>query len=258
MSSQANTERKNIMHYFPITAPFMLLLLFLFLFILGLIEVGILSYAYEKVGIKRRYLFLVLLLSLLGSYVNIPVYQLPPEEMHSAGVVVFYGIPYVVPMVKEWPGTIIAINVGGAVVPAVLSLYLMLKNRLYVRSLLGVAIVAAVVHQMAHVVPGVGIAVSTWVPVAVTTVSALALSREIAPALAYITGTMGTLIGADLMNLGKLQGLGAPVASIGGAGTFDGIFTTGIVAVLLASLFTKKRRQAESPGNVSSSSVQEP
>jgi uncharacterized membrane protein len=244
------------MHYFPITGAFMLLFFLLFLFVLGLIEVGILGYAYERIGINRRYLFSVLLLSLLGSYVNIPLYQLPPEEMHSAGVVVFYGMPYVVPMVTEWPGTIIAINVGGALVPTVLSLYLILKNRLYVKSLLGVAIVAAVVHQMAHIVPGVGIAVSTWVPVAVTTVTALVLSREIAPALAYITGTMGTLIGADLINLGKLQGLGAPIASIGGAGTFDGIFTTGIVAVLLASLFTKKR-QAASPGNVSSSSGEE-
>jgi hypothetical protein len=40
-----------------------------------------------------------------------------------------------------------------------------------------------------------------------------------------------------LLNLGKVQGLGAPVASIGGAGTFDGIFLTGILGVLLASIF---------------------
>ena len=47
---------------------------------------------------------------------------------------------------------------------------------------------------------------------------------------------MGTLIGADLLNLDKISGLGAPVASIGGAGTFDGIFLIGIMAVLLAGL----------------------
>jgi hypothetical protein len=34
-----------------------------------------------------------------------------------------------------------------------------------------------------------------------------------------------------------VQGLGAPIASIGGAGTFDGIFLTGILAVLIASIF---------------------
>jgi uncharacterized membrane protein len=61
-----------------------------------------------------------------------------------------------------------------------------------------------------------------------------------APPLAYIAGGLGTLIGADLTNLDKVRGLGAPVASIGGAGTFDGIFLTGILAVLLASLYTPR------------------
>jgi uncharacterized membrane protein len=64
--------------------------------------------------------------------------------------------------------------------------------------------------------------------------TALLLSRQSAPALAYVSGSLGTLIGADLLNLGRVQGLGAPVVSIGGAGTFDGIFLTGILAVLLA------------------------
>jgi uncharacterized membrane protein len=43
-------------------------------------------------------------------------------------------------------------------------------------------------------------------------------------------------LGADLANLGKVRKLGAPVASIGGAGTFDGIFIAGVTAVLLAAL----------------------
>jgi uncharacterized membrane protein len=58
--------------------------------------------------------------------------------------------------------------------------------------------------------------------------------HELRPLVAYVSGVIGTLIGADLANLGRIKGLGAPVASIGGAGTFDGIFLTGIVAVLLA------------------------
>ncbi|MBV8766819.1 MAG: DUF1614 domain-containing protein, partial [Hyphomicrobiales bacterium] len=40
----------------------------------------------------------------------------------------------------------------------------------------------------------------------------------------------------DLLNLSNIEGLGAPVASIGGAGTFDGIFLAGIIAMLIASL----------------------
>jgi uncharacterized membrane protein len=66
----------------------------------------------------------------------------------------------------------------------------------------------------------------------------LLLSRRHAAPLAYISGSLGTLIGADLLNLGRVEGLGAPVASIGGAGTFDGIFLTGILAVLIASIFS--------------------
>jgi len=74
-----------------------------------------------------------------------------------------------------------------------------------------------------------------------TAVVALLLSRTRAAPLAYIAGSLGTLIGADLLNLDKLTDLNAPVASIGGAGTFDGIFLTGIVAVLIASIRGHRR-----------------
>ena len=229
------------MHYFPLTLPFLLILFFLFLFLIILIEVGILGYAYEKIGVDRRYVFFLLFFSLMGSYVNIPVAQLPAQEIHSARVVSYYGMQYVIPTVVDWPGTVIAVNVGGALVPVILSISLIKKKRLYLRSLLAVAIVAAVVHHLATPVPGVGIVVPAFVPPLLTAGVVLLISREHAPPLAYIAGSLGTLIGADLLNLGKIQGLGAPVASIGGAGTFDGIFLTGIVAVLLASLMTTKK-----------------
>jgi uncharacterized membrane protein len=108
------------------------------------------------------------------------------------------------------------------------------KQHLYGPCLVGVLIVTAVVHWLAEPVQGVGIAVPMFIPPLVATGTAMALRRRSAPPLAYIAGSLGTLIGADLLNLGKIQGLGAPVASIGGAGTFDGIFLTGILAVILA------------------------
>jgi uncharacterized membrane protein len=74
------------------------------------------------------------------------------------------------------------------------------------------------------------------------------LSRDSAAVLAYVSGSLGTLIGADLLNLDKVPGLGAPVASIGGAGTFDAIFLTGILAVLIASL-PGRRRTGRPVGN---------
>jgi len=229
-----------MLHYFPLTLPFLLILFFLFIFLVILIEVGILGYAYQTIGVNRRYIFLLLLMCFWGSYINIPIYRLPPEIIRSAGQVTFFGIPYVIPSVTQWPGTVIAVNVGGAVIPTILCIYLIFKNQLFSTALVGVAVVSVIVHWLAYPVPGVGIVEPVLVPLVAATIVAMLLSMRYAPALAYISGTLGTLIGADLLNLTKIQGLGAPIASIGGAGTFDGIFTTGILAVLLAGMMTRR------------------
>ncbi len=229
------------MHYFPIALPFLLLFALLFVFLIIFLEIGVLRYAYERMGVGRRHMFALLVLSFLGSYVNIPLFQLPAHKVASGELVTFFGMLYVVPVAKNWPGTIIAVNLGGAIIPTFLSIYLMVKNRLYRHGLLGVAIVTFFVHLMAYPVKGVGIAIPVFIPPLIATVIALLLSRQYAPPLAYMTGSLGTLLGADILNLGKIQALGAPVASIGGAGTFDGIFMTGILSVLMASLMTRKR-----------------
>jgi uncharacterized membrane protein len=95
-------------------------------------------------------------------------------------------------------------------------------------------IVTAVVYPMAAVVPGVGIAVPIFRPPIVAAGVALLLAFRRAPPVAYVAGCLGTLLGADLMNLGEVAGLGTSLVSLGGAGTFDGISLTGIIAGLLA------------------------
>jgi uncharacterized membrane protein len=222
------------MHYFPISGLFLFIAFILIVLLVALIELRILRYAYERIGISRQHVYLLLFLTLAGSYINLPVYRLPPERVVSDKVVSVYGMNYVVPEVHDWPGTIIAVNLGGAVIPTLLSIYLLVRNRLYLRGLIGVAVVTIIVHLLARPVEGVGITVPTLVPPLAAAGIALLLSWQSAPPLAYISGSLGTLLGADLLNLGRVQGLGAPVASIGGAGTFDGIFVTGILAVLLA------------------------
>ncbi len=221
-------------HFFPLALPFILLFFAVGVVVLALIELSAIEYAYARIGIDHRYVFSLLLLSLLGSYVNIPVAELPAESIVSGQVISFYGMRYVIPVVREWPRTVIAINLGGAIVPTLLSVYLIAKNALYLKSLAAVLIVMVIVHWVARPVPGLGIAVPTFVPPLVAASVAVLLSRASAPSLAYVSGSLGTLIGADLLNLAKIRGLGAPIASIGGAGTFDGIFLTGILAVLLA------------------------
>jgi uncharacterized membrane protein len=156
--------------------------------------------------------------------------------MISGREITYFGMHYIVPTVVDWPGTVIAVNVGGGLIPALMSLYLLVKNRLWVLGLAATACVGVVCHALADPVPGLGIALPILVPILTTAVIALLLSYRQAAPLAYISGSLGTLIGADLLNLDKVQGLGAPIASIGGAGTFDGIFLIGILAVLIASI----------------------
>lgn len=229
------------MQYIPLAAPFFIALFLIYVFVVVLIEFRILQYTFEKVGVDRRYMFFLLLFSFLGSYVNIPIVQLPPERLYTDRIMEFFGMQYMIPAVTERAGTVIAINLGGAVIPVILSIYLIVKNRIFLGSVLAVGIVTVVVHLVAYPVPGVGIAAPMFIPPLVAAVVALIISRQHAAPLAYIAGSLGTLIGADLLNLSRIQGLGAPVASIGGAGKFDGIFMTGLIAVLLASLGSRKR-----------------
>jgi uncharacterized membrane protein len=228
-------------HYLPLTPGFFTILLGIFAIIFLLIELQVLRYAYLSLGVSPRAALFLLFGSLIGSYFNIPIAHLPPERMMSDQVIDFFGMQYTVPVV-DWSYPIIAVNVGGAVIPTFMSIYLLAKNEIWARGLIATAIVALIIHWLANPVPGVGIAVPVFMPAVITAVVAIMLSRRYAAPLAYVAGSLGTLIGADITNLDKVRGLGAPVASIGGAGTFDGIFLTGILAVLLASFFPWSRR----------------
>jgi uncharacterized membrane protein len=224
------------LHYLPLSPTFFSLLAGIFLLLLVLIQLGILRYAYLRLGISSGGALLLLLGSLVGSFFNIPVVELPQQEVMSGRVVDFYGMEYVIPEVVRSPSTIIAVNVGGALIPIAVSLYLLIRHGLWVRGAIATAVVAAVCYWLSQPIPGLGIAEPVFVPALTCGIVALVLARDYAAPLAYISGSLGTLIGADLLNLGAVRALDAPVASIGGAGTFDGIFLIGIVSVLIASI----------------------
>jgi uncharacterized membrane protein len=232
-------------HYLPLTPGFFSILIGLFLILFFLLILGALRRAYLNLGVSSSTAMLLLLASLIGSYFNIPIAELSQERVLSNQVIDYFGMEYTVPVVEHWPGTVIAVNVGGAVIPTLMSLYLLIARQLWVKGLIAIAIVAVMLHWLANPVPGVGIAVPVFLPALITAIVAWILSRENAAPLAYVAGSLGTLIGADLTNLDKVRGLGAPVASIGGAGTFDGIFLTGILAVLLAGLYHPRPRTAQ-------------
>jgi uncharacterized membrane protein len=226
------------LQYLPLGLPHFSLLAIIYFVVVAWIVVRAFRLATMRIGLGSNTALLLLAASLGGSYLNIPVARLPGEQIVSGQLVLFFGMEYVVPTVTNWPGTIVAVNVGGAVIPVLLSLYLLARYRLWLLGAVAIAIVAAVCHALARPVPGLGIALPVFVPPLSAAAVSLVLSRRHAPALAYIGGALGCLIGADLLNLGQVRGLGAPVASIGGAGTFDGIFLTGALAVLLAGIFS--------------------
>ncbi len=230
-------------HYLPLSPLFFSFLVGIFLIVLIMLMLSAWRQAFVSLGVSPSTAMLLLFGSLIGSYFNIPVAELPQEKVVSDQVIDFFGMEYTVPVV-HWAGTVIAVNVGGAVIPTVMSLYLLFKRDLWIKGAIATAAVALILHWLATPVPGVGIAVPVFLPAIATAIVALVLSRDNAAPLAYIGGSLGTLIGADLTNLDKVRGLGAPVASIGGAGTFDGIFLTGILAVLLASLYHPRRAAA--------------
>ncbi len=221
------------MHFLPLALPLMLALLLILVVLAAFVEIGVLSYAYEKIGISPRAATAFLLLTLVGSAINIPLGEIHGRTNVRGREISVFGMRYVVPDVA-WRHTILAVNLGGAVLPTLLSVYLLWKTGLWVRGAIAIAIVATFVHALARPVEGIGITVPALAPPLLAATTALFLTPRAAPAVAYAAGSLGTLIGADLMNLGLIGTLGAPIASIGGAGRFDGIFLTGILAVLLA------------------------
>jgi uncharacterized membrane protein len=213
-----------------------LIILFIFIFL------GLIGAAFGRIGFSAQAIIILLLAVLIGSFINIPLFTLEASEpiMTDAYVTVF-GMTYRVPAAAEGSRkTVVAINVGGALIPSVVSLYLLWRfPDVITFAIVGVALVAAISHLISKPVKGVGIvspALVSPLVAAVYTIVVLTLFSGVdnAFALAYVCGVLGTLIGADLTNLRAIKQVGAPIASIGGAGTFDGVFLSGIIAVLLA------------------------
>ena len=193
----------------------------------------------------------LLLLSLFGSFVNIPITELRSRTpIFTYSEIRFFGVTWYVPrFALGVRRTLVAVNVGGALVPLLISTYILAwaipqgnpyPLSAYGKILFVLAAVSFVVHRTSRLIEGLGIATPAFVPPSVTALATILVYWVGVPSnptqIAYVGGTLGTLVGADLLNIRHLPKLGAPVVSIGGAGTFDGIYTTGLVSVLLVLL----------------------
>jgi uncharacterized membrane protein len=232
--------------YIPFSLTFLLLLILVLIFGLTFLFIGGIISAFMKIGFSIGDAFLILLLSLVGSSINIPLTTLRSDTpVVQETYIRVFGVAYRVPFRRVTRNeTTIAINVGGAVIPILISAYLLIKfpSTLMLAGA-GILIVAIITHSVARPIRGIGIATPALIPPLAAALAAIVLTSIIhvpyCPVdqcrfvTAYAGGVLGTLLGADILNLGKIKNLGAPIASIGGAGTFDGIFLSGFIALLL-------------------------
>ncbi|MCK5506035.1 MAG: DUF1614 domain-containing protein, partial [Thermodesulfovibrionia bacterium] len=190
--------------------------------------------AFSKLGLSPFGGIAFYFFCLTGSLVNIPVSRSEMEQYEKADDITdffsrFFGIR--MPVVHE---RIIALNLGGAILPGLLCIYLLTKVSLS-SAITATAVTTIFSYFLSKPVKGVGIVIPAFIPPIIAAVAALFFAeRESAPAVAYISGVLGTLIGADLLRLHQIKKYGLSFLSIGGAGVFDGIFIVGIIAVLLA------------------------
>jgi uncharacterized membrane protein len=195
--------------------------------------------AFNRIGFSSSQFILIMVGTFIGSTINIPVRRVksvePLVETHVARA---FGMSFRIPSVRyKEVSTLVAVNVGGAIVPILVSAYILWKHVGAIPyALAGIAITAFLVHLMARKVRGVGIVTPALLPPIAAALVSYILAPGFPAVVAYVSGSIGALVGADLTNLRGITKLGAPMASIGGAGTFDGVFLTGIVAVLLIPL----------------------
>ncbi len=178
----------------------------------------------------------------LGGLVNVPLWRIVREQPVWSHPLAIFALDRTLP---RWTirrrETIIAVNVGGCLVPLGITAYQLVWLNQYgphvmEQVAIAVAINTLVCFFVATPVQGVGIVMPGFVAPGTAALSALYLVPDAAPPVAFVAGVLGPLIGADFFHIHELirSPRSVGVASIGGAGTFDGIVLSGILAALLA------------------------
>lgn len=216
--------------------PFrMLLFIFIASLLAAAVQLGALQIAFDKLGLAPESAIWILMTSVLGSTVNLPIGTIQAEA--SAERKDCRGIPkYLLRFFPEFPErTLVTVNVGGCVVPLSFALYLFLHASLQPGVVItAIGLVTLIAYSTSALLPGVGVVM----PMLAAPLGAAFVGTSLDPAhpaaLAYISGTLGVLLGADVLRLKEIGSSGETAVSIGGAGTFDGIFLTGVLAALIA------------------------
>lgn len=224
--------------FFPIALPLFILLILLVPVALILIMLNIGFAVFEVLGFTPGITALIFLGIIIGSVINIPIHEFTTRREIEGPALFESGVPYRI----RWreSKTVLAINVGGGIIPLVLSIYFLTSIPLEA-FLVTTSIVSLIAYFTSRPVTGWGVTLPMLIPPLATIAIAYAVlhlqgSLSHLARLAFASGVFGVIIGADLLNLPKMRKSGAPWMSIGGAGTFDGILLTAIFATMAAAL----------------------
>jgi uncharacterized membrane protein len=218
----------------PLAAFFGLLIL------LPLFLADIMLTALSRLGLSPEASMWAALGIFLGGMINIPVKRISRTEVLESHAFGMFGFERMFPgRVRRTPYTVIAVNFGGCVVPVGIAAYELVRISRYgaadfALTLAAIGINVAACYYMARPIPRVGIAMPALLPGLLAALCGIVFHQELAPMIAFCAGVLGPLIGADLMHLKDIRSISTGVASIGGAGTFDGIVISGLLATLLA------------------------
>ncbi|MCD6348168.1 MAG: DUF1614 domain-containing protein [Candidatus Korarchaeota archaeon] len=219
--------------YYPLAMLFIMLLCLFLLPLMFLLFIGLIGKAFTKIGLTPLQTWILLLASLIGSAVNIPVAEKKTyEAVDSIQLTRYFYIQP--PPIRIERRVVIAVNLGGAIIPATFSFYLLYRVGPRPGILASLVIVTVMAYAFSKPVKGLGIVMPFYIAPLTAALASLLLAPHIAGISAYISGTLGTLIGADLLRLKDVEKIGSGLMSIGGAGVFDGIFLSGVLAVLLS------------------------
>lgn len=130
----------------------------------------------------------------------------------------------------------IGVNVGGCLIPLAIAgdRAARLPTWAWGPLLGAVVLVALVCFATARPVAGRGIVLPWMLPGLLGAALGLSLVPARAAAVAYVAGVVGPLLGAELPHLRRLAHHGAARAGIGGAGAFDGLLWSGLLAACMA------------------------
>jgi uncharacterized membrane protein len=226
----------------PASNRLSLLVTFLLMIVLPLALGQAMLSSLAKLHLEPSEAILLIIAIVVGSLVNIPVKHIVRDQPVWSHPLQVWGLDGALP---RWTTrrnhTIIAVNVGGCMVPLGISFFLLADlNRMGAQVMwdvgLATAITTLICYIAARPLPGVGIVMPGFISPAAAAMTALLLVPDAAPAAAFVAGTLGPLIGADFFHINDLirNPRGVGMASIGGAGTFDGIVLSAIIATLLA------------------------